>query len=121
MKRIEVTTGGASAVYGSDAIAGAVNFIMRDAKDIDGLEVRYDYGQTFENDARPTSSTCCSARPSPTTAATWWCTPAPTAVAGAVRRSQFSRINMDVRNGALVPAGTSNNPGTSFPHADPDQ
>jgi len=26
----------------------------------------------------------------------------------------FSRINMDVRNGALVPAGTSNNPGSSF-------
>lgn len=30
IQRIEVLTGGASAVYGSDAIAGVVNFIMRD-------------------------------------------------------------------------------------------
>jgi len=30
IKRIEILTGGASAVYGSDAIAGVVNFIMND-------------------------------------------------------------------------------------------
>ena len=30
IKRVEVLTGGASAVYGSDAIAGVVNFIMND-------------------------------------------------------------------------------------------
>ena len=30
IQRIEVLTGGASAVYGSDAVAGVVNFIMRD-------------------------------------------------------------------------------------------
>lgn len=30
IKRIEVLTGGASAVYGSDAVAGVVNFIMND-------------------------------------------------------------------------------------------
>jgi outer membrane receptor protein involved in Fe transport len=34
---IEVLTGGASAVYGSDALAGAVNFILR--KDFEGLEI----------------------------------------------------------------------------------
>lgn len=33
---VEVVTGGASAVYGSDAIAGVVNFIMR--KDFEGVE-----------------------------------------------------------------------------------
>ncbi|MGD0142298.1 MAG: TonB-dependent receptor [Rhizomicrobium sp.] len=33
---VEVLTGGASAVYGSDAIAGVVNFIMR--KDFEGVE-----------------------------------------------------------------------------------
>ncbi len=33
---IEVLTGGASAVYGSDAIAGVVNFVMR--KDFEGVE-----------------------------------------------------------------------------------
>ncbi len=34
---VEVLTGGASAVYGSDAISGVVNFIMR--KDFEGIEV----------------------------------------------------------------------------------
>ena len=34
---VEVLTGGASAVYGSDALAGVVNFIMR--KDFDGIEL----------------------------------------------------------------------------------
>ena len=33
---VEVVTGGASAVYGSDAIAGVVNFVMR--KDFEGVE-----------------------------------------------------------------------------------
>ncbi len=36
--RVEVVTGGASAVYGSDAIAGVVNFIMK--KDFQGLRRR---------------------------------------------------------------------------------
>jgi outer membrane receptor protein involved in Fe transport len=39
---IEVLTGGASAVYGSDAIAGVVNFIMR--KDFEGVEFDGQYG-----------------------------------------------------------------------------
>jgi len=46
--RVEVMTGGASAVYGSDAIAGAVNFILR--KDINGIEASYFRGQTGESD-----------------------------------------------------------------------
>lgn len=37
VKRIETVTGGSSAVYGSDAIAGVVNFVMRD--DFEGVEV----------------------------------------------------------------------------------
>ena len=36
VKRVEVVTGGSSAVYGSDALAGVVNFILRD--DFEGLE-----------------------------------------------------------------------------------
>lgn len=48
VERVEIITGGASAVYGSDAIAGAVNFILRD--DFEGAEVRYQYGQTAESD-----------------------------------------------------------------------
>jgi outer membrane receptor protein involved in Fe transport len=37
IKRIETVTGGSSAVYGSDAIAGVVNFVMRD--DFQGVEM----------------------------------------------------------------------------------
>jgi outer membrane receptor protein involved in Fe transport len=38
---VEVLTGGASAVYGSDALAGVVNFIMR--KDFEGIELDGQY------------------------------------------------------------------------------
>ena len=43
IERIEVVTGGASAVYGSDALAGAVNFILK--KDFEGFEVNVLAGQ----------------------------------------------------------------------------
>ncbi len=36
--RVEIVTGGNSAVYGSDAIAGVVNFVLK--KNFDGLQVR---------------------------------------------------------------------------------
>ncbi|HKD23792.1 MAG TPA: TonB-dependent receptor [Rhizomicrobium sp.] len=39
---VEVLTGGASAVYGSDALAGVVNFVMR--KDFEGVELDAQYG-----------------------------------------------------------------------------
>jgi iron complex outermembrane receptor protein len=42
--RVEVVADGASAIYGSDAIAGVVNFILR--KDFDGIEARARYGMT---------------------------------------------------------------------------
>jgi len=41
--RIEVISGGASAVYGADAVAGAINFILKD--DFEGLELGGGYGQ----------------------------------------------------------------------------
>lgn len=43
IERVEVLKDGASAVYGSDAIAGVVNFILR--KDYQGLQVSGTYGQ----------------------------------------------------------------------------
>ncbi|MFO1468803.1 MAG: TonB-dependent receptor [Steroidobacteraceae bacterium] len=48
IERVEVLKEGAGAVYGSDAIAGVVNFITR--KNVDGLEVNGDYGRTSKND-----------------------------------------------------------------------
>ena len=48
IERVEIVTGGASAVYGSDAIAGVVNFILRDK--FEGLETEASFGQTGESD-----------------------------------------------------------------------
>jgi outer membrane receptor protein involved in Fe transport len=42
VQRVEVVTGGASAVYGSDAIAGVINFIMK--RDFEGLMIDGQYG-----------------------------------------------------------------------------
>ena len=49
VERIEVLTSGASAVYGSDAIAGVVNFILR--SDYQGAEFALDYGISDKDDA----------------------------------------------------------------------
>ena len=49
VERVEVLTGGASAVYGADAVAGVVNFILRD--DYDGAEANAIYEIADEGDA----------------------------------------------------------------------
>lgn len=48
LKQVEVLRDGASSQYGSDAIAGVLNFILRD--DSEGLELSAKYGSTFEGD-----------------------------------------------------------------------
>ncbi|WP_196139327.1 TonB-dependent siderophore receptor [Aliikangiella sp. G2MR2-5] len=45
IERVELLTGGSSATYGSDAISGVVNFIMK--KDFEGVEL--DYQHSFYN------------------------------------------------------------------------
>jgi outer membrane receptor protein involved in Fe transport len=64
VERVEIITGGASAVYGADAVTGVVNFILKD--NIEGLEfnatrgfsdlsdynnekVSFSYGRNFDN------------------------------------------------------------------------
>lgn len=47
IERIEILKDGASAIYGSDAIAGVINFILR--KDYRGAEVRFTYGSSLDN------------------------------------------------------------------------
>lgn len=52
IKRVEVLTGGAGAVYGSDAVAGVVNFIMNDR--FEGVQIELDqsgYNHNQKNDA----------------------------------------------------------------------
>lgn len=50
IERVEVLKDGASAIYGSDAIGGVVNFILR--KDFDGLEASAYYGVSSRGDAQ---------------------------------------------------------------------
>jgi len=48
LEGVDVVTGGASAVYGSDAISGAINFRMK--KDFEGVELQYNHAVTGDND-----------------------------------------------------------------------
>jgi len=49
--RTEVLTGGASSVYGADAVSGVVNFVTRTGRDFDGIEYRLQGGVSDEGDA----------------------------------------------------------------------
>lgn len=49
VERVDIVTGGASAVYGSDAVAGVVNYVLK--KDFTGLEVKTDLGRSKYGDA----------------------------------------------------------------------
>lgn len=51
LERVEVLTGGASSIYGADAVTGVVNFIMRDGSSFDGLELRTQAGISDDGDA----------------------------------------------------------------------
>jgi iron complex outermembrane receptor protein len=50
VERIEILKDGASAIYGSDAIAGVVNVILR--KDFEGTTIKGNYGKTGDWDGR---------------------------------------------------------------------
>jgi iron complex outermembrane receptor protein len=52
VERVEVVRDGASTVYGSDAIAGVINFITK--KDFEGLEATVQYDITGEGDGETT-------------------------------------------------------------------
>ncbi|NKB15860.1 MAG: TonB-dependent receptor [Sphingomonadales bacterium] len=48
LQRVDIVTGGTSALYGSDAVAGTVNFILR--RDFEGLRTRFQGGVSDEGD-----------------------------------------------------------------------
>ncbi|ALN90104.1 TonB-dependent receptor plug domain-containing protein [Lysobacter gummosus] len=45
---VDLVTGGASAVYGADAVAGVVNFVLK--RNFEGVEVNSSYGQSSKQD-----------------------------------------------------------------------
>jgi iron complex outermembrane receptor protein len=55
ISNVEIVTGGASAAYGSDAVAGVVNFVLD--KNLQGFKLDASYGQTkYDDHHRPTVS-----------------------------------------------------------------
>ncbi len=79
IERVDVVTGGASAVYGSDAVAGVINFIMK--KNFQGIEVGGQYGFFDHNNGQ----TGLQALDASTQAAVGPTTPAFTAPSGNTR------------------------------------
>lgn len=53
IKRIDILTGGAAATYGADAVAGVVNFIMKD--EYEGTKVTAQYGESEVGDGEELS------------------------------------------------------------------
>ena len=49
VERVEVLTGGASSIYGADAVSGVVNFVLK--KDFEGLDLRFNGGRSDTGDA----------------------------------------------------------------------
>jgi iron complex outermembrane recepter protein len=49
LERVDIVTGGASAVYGADAITGVVNFVLK--RDFEGVEASSAYGVSGDDDA----------------------------------------------------------------------
>jgi outer membrane receptor protein involved in Fe transport len=49
VERVDILTGGASAVYGSDAIAGVANFILK--RDFEGVEFGYQWGKQYNSNS----------------------------------------------------------------------
>ncbi|MEM1379354.1 MAG: TonB-dependent receptor [Pseudomonadota bacterium] len=47
VQRVEVTTGGESAIYGADAVAGVVNFILK--RDFEGFEIDFQAGTFYDS------------------------------------------------------------------------
>lgn len=114
IKRVEVITGGASAVYGSDAIAGAVNFILDD--NFEGLEMSAQAGISDRGDA-------ASKKIDITFGADIGGGRGNVAVSGAWARQNpitqadrpFGKLPLAEINGALVYSGSGNIPGTRVP------
>jgi iron complex outermembrane receptor protein len=58
IERVEVLPDSASAIYGSDAVGGVVNFILR--RDFDGVELAARFGGVTEGDLRETRFTAAA-------------------------------------------------------------
>jgi outer membrane receptor protein involved in Fe transport len=111
VERVEIMTGGASAVYGSDAVAGAINFVLKD--DFEGIQFDVFYGETDKGDAQTQKydltigGNFADGRGNAVVSASW-------TDRGDVffQDRSYSAISLFESGGQLVPGGSSNIPGT---------
>ena len=105
IENIEVVTGGASAVYGSDAIAGVTNFTLK--KDFEGVAIDSGFGKTAESDGAEWSSSLTVgsgfAEDRGNAVFSFQYTERDPIYQGA---RAFSRIANDVRRGRNIPQGS---------------
>jgi iron complex outermembrane receptor protein len=105
IERIEILTGGASAIYGADAVAGVVNIITR--KDFDGNQVTLTGGTTDEGGGGNYNVTYTGGRTGDRWSAVYALQYSESDPVFGTQRKQFA----DTRNG---PLGTFVNPGLSL-------
>lgn len=111
VERVEIMTGGASAVYGSDAVAGAINFVLKD--DFEGIEFNTFYGESDAGDATTEKydltigGNFADGRGNAVVSVSW-------TDRGDIffADRDYSAISLFESGGQLVPGGSSNIPGT---------
>ncbi len=101
IQRVEIVTGGASAVYGSDALAGVVNFILD--KEFTGIKgTRAVWPRPLTATITASCTRWRSVRRSPITAATCWSAPngpAPTKSAATIVRGTMLAYQLISQSG----------------------
>ena len=130
IESVEIITGGASAVYGSDALAGVVNFKLK--REFDGVEIDGTWGQTDRGDgtqyeAGLTAGTDFAdgrgslmgfvgyadrelARATATSRSTRWCTPAGRAAVRSARRLVSAGGSEFIEEGRVVLSANGQSP-----------
>ena len=133
IERIDLVTGGASAVYGADAIAGVINFITK--RNFEGITGSFSYGTSDQGDADrkraditiggnfAATLSSASARPKPTNCvrmpvrSAWSRARRPPAIrrvpAPPFRCSCSVKTHWPVRSAPMVPSAARCSPSTS--------
>lgn len=111
IERVEVLKDGASAVYGSDAIAGVVNFITR--KNFNGLEITGQYGISDREDADRVQSGIAFGSVSEKSSLNAGLTYNTRGQVSAGDRA-FSKDALDIQNGVPTASGSSFIPNGNF-------
>ncbi|MBE1161885.1 TonB-dependent receptor [Dyella acidiphila] len=107
IERIEVLSDGASSVYGSDAIAGVVNFILKDH--YQGVQLSSDYGESSHGDGNRRNFSFLAGLAEKRFSLIFGTTHQSENEIGAAARD-YSRYELALTNGQIVRLGSSATP-----------